>query len=123
MIGRKPGVGNRPTRPSLSSRRIGPCAFFALVAGSVAGCEPNRPAPPPLAEPDPSLIKVDVHMHIDPSQAEVALRIMAKERIVAGLNASGGMPERGLAQSERLAASCGGRIRPLCNLDLNRMLR
>ena len=104
------------------------CACFALAWACVGACDPSSPSPPPAAEAlqrgfDPSLLKVDVHMHIDPSEAEVALRVMKAAKIVVGLNASGGMPERGLPQSTELAASSGGRLLPLCNLDLSRIVR
>lgn len=62
-------------------------------------------------------------MHIDASEAVVALRVMKAARIVVGLNASGGTPERGLAQSTELAASSEGRLLPLCNIDLSRIVR
>jgi Amidohydrolase len=62
-------------------------------------------------------------MHIDPSAASTALRVMADQGIAVGLNASGGTPTRGLPESTALAASSGGRLRPYCNLELSRIVR
>lgn len=94
------------------------CRAPAAV-GSPAPASPGSP-PPAAAAPDPSLPKIDVHMHIAPSSAQLALQLMASAGITIGLNASGGYPEHGLPDSIALERSSGGRIVPYCNLQLSR---
>jgi predicted TIM-barrel fold metal-dependent hydrolase len=59
-----------------------------------------------------------VHLHVHPDAAGTALAILAENRIALGLNASGGAPGEGLETSLALAQRSGGRLLPLCNLQL-----
>jgi predicted TIM-barrel fold metal-dependent hydrolase len=97
----------------------------ATVSPAQAGpiLQPLTPPRAPEANPDPALFKIDVHMHIAPDAADLALRLMREAHIVVGLNASGGTPDEGLAQSSEIALRSGGRLLPLCNFDLSRALR
>jgi predicted TIM-barrel fold metal-dependent hydrolase len=62
-------------------------------------------------------------MHVSADAAPAALSIMHAAQIVIGLNASGGAPEAGLAQSIEIAQHSGGRLLPLCNVDLSRAVQ
>lgn len=99
---------------------LGPgCACGERDRGGRAGSEPaanKQPAAPPAPIP-----KIDVHLHVDLDAADEALAILAEHGIVAGLNASGGEPGRGLEQSLELARRSGGRLLPLCNIRFSLM--
>ena len=95
--------------------------MVALAALSVACGGSDAPAArrdAPRLDDLARLAKIDVHMHIAPSEAELALRLMAQAGIRVGLNASGGAPGAGLERSVALDRQSGGRLRPLCNVDL-----
>jgi len=124
MIRRNSRHGNRPwpTNVALWVTALG----FGWVGGGY-GCNPSPPGTPnppenapALARPDLRLTKVDVHTHISLAAADLALRLMRDANIVVGLNASGGTPDSGLPESHELAQSSGGRLRPLCNVELGR---
>jgi hypothetical protein len=96
-----------------------------IVSLVAPGCRASKPPPAPVthvaeAQPDPHLMKVDVHMHIALDAAAVALALMHDANIVVGLNASGGTPDQGLSESHKLDRTSAGRVRPYCNIELGR---
>jgi hypothetical protein len=68
------------------------------------------------------MAKIDVHLHVHPDAARIALDILAENGIAVGLNASGGEPDLGLETSIELAHRSGGRLLPLCNLTFSRII-
>jgi predicted TIM-barrel fold metal-dependent hydrolase len=134
MIGRNAPHGNYPWPTNVAGWvKTGLLAAAWLAVGcdapaassSVHKRGPAEVVAPPLvqSEPDPTLFKVDVHMHVSPDAAGLALQIMRAAHIVVGLNASGGAPDAGLAQSSEIAQHSGGRLLPLCNVDLSRAVQ
>ncbi|HEX7479854.1 MAG TPA: amidohydrolase family protein [Polyangiales bacterium] len=104
-------------------------SYLAVPLAWLAGCTCHAPAavgaPATLAAVavatvDPSLPKIDVHMHIAPSTSSLALQLMAAAGIRIGLNASGGYPEGGLSDSVALAQASQGHLLPYCNIRLSR---
>jgi predicted TIM-barrel fold metal-dependent hydrolase len=97
------------------------------VASALFGACHDAPAPPKAktsdlagaGAPDRTLPKIDVHMHVAPDGVATALDIMKSEGIRIGLNASGGYPEEGLADSLAVAKQSGGRLLPFCNVPLH----
>ncbi|MFI5306515.1 MAG: amidohydrolase family protein [Polyangiales bacterium] len=67
--------------------------------------------------------KIDVHLHVSPESADVALRVMAENGIALGLNLSGGEPGDGLEAALAISSQSGGRLPPLCNLRFGRVVR
>jgi predicted TIM-barrel fold metal-dependent hydrolase len=59
---------------------------------------------------------------VAPEVARAALEILLDNGIEVGLNASGGEPGQGLEESAQIAEASGGRLLPLCNLSLTRVL-
>jgi predicted TIM-barrel fold metal-dependent hydrolase len=125
MIWRNARVGNHSLCPRPSYRLLWR-AVLALAVSAAASCDPSPAPAPDKAAPtlgyDPEIIKVDVHMHVAPEAAETALAVMYEAHIAVGLNASGGTPEQGLAESVAIARRSGGRLLPLCNIDLSRVV-
>ncbi len=125
MIGLNAKHVNRAAAEWRGRRSLLPHLVLPVVLAAAVGCN-DPPAPPKPAvisaprQPDPKLPKIDVHTHVMTDSAELALEIMRSEGVRISLNASGGYPENGLADSLAIAGQSGGRLLPFCNVDLRR---
>lgn len=99
-------------------------AVIAVVATRPAAPTPHDTPPIPAAHQfvRADLPRIDVHVHVPPSQAARAVRIFREQGVVLALNASGGEPDGGgLEDSIAAAASTGGALRSYCSIDWSRV--
>ena len=78
---------------------------------------PDGTASDPARQPTPhfaEIPKIDVHVHVPPSLAPSATRLLRRHGVVVALNASGGHPGRRL---ERSRTAGGEALRPYCYID------
>lgn len=108
-------------------------AFAALAAVAVVLVVLTEPPPPTLravpAPPDagpPPFVRsdiprIDVHVHIPPSQAERAMRLLRTEGVVLAVNASGGHPDGGGLEDTVAAGRAVGGLYSYCSIDWSRV--
>lgn len=100
-------------------RAPGPPALRA-VPGEAEGEAPAAAGPPRFARSD--IPRIDVHVHVPPSQAERAMRLLRENGVVLALNASGGHPGGGGLEETTLAGvRLGGALRSYCSIDWGRV--
>lgn len=88
------------------------------------GLAPSAPTPSSTFRAT-DVPRIDVHVHVPPSQADRAIRLFREHGgVVVALNASGGHPDGGgLEESAAIAERTHGALRPYCYLDLSRVER
>ena len=108
-------------------------AVVALVAAAFAWGPPRSdPARPSARDQDPGrgdavaadtlfpdIPRIDVHVHVAPSVADAAVEALRRKHVVLALNASGGLPGRGLEMSVAKQRETDGRLRFYCNIDFS----
>ena len=110
-------------------RWIVPAALVGVVAiATVLVATPRASAPtsevplPPRAFERAAIPRIDVHVHVPPSQYARAVQIFAEQGVAMALDASGGEPDGGgLEESIAASDAVAGRIRDYCNLDFSRV--
>lgn len=115
-----------PKPPRISSATLGALVTIAALAFAVWWRLPDATTEPaPRRWRDSDIPRIDVHVHVPPSQATRALRLFREHGdVYLALNASGGHPHGGgLEESAELAERTHGALRPWCNLDFSRALR
>jgi hypothetical protein len=113
-------MGSRTTKFA----RLGSLPLLLGLLACGRPTQPEKPHETPVSvrtEPAP-IPKLDVHLHVAPEVAQATLEVLLESGIEVGLNASGGEPGMGLEVSAQIAEVSGGRLLPLCNLSLSRVV-
>ncbi len=93
-----------------TARRAGP---EAIALTSVVAARPFVRA---------DLLRIDVHVHVPPSEVARAVAIFREQGVVLALDASGGEPDGGgLEESIAAAAETRGALRDYCSIDWSRV--
>lgn len=79
-----------------------------------AGTSSSPVASTPTHTPLQNLPKIDVHVHVHPSLAKLAVEILQSQGIVIAINASGGTPGGSLEKSIEAAGPTHGRLLSYC---------
>jgi hypothetical protein len=110
---------NRDKAVVLGMLAVGVVIAVALAARP-AGLDAHPEPPPRFVRAD--LPRIDVHVHVPPSEALHAVRIFREQGVVMAIDASGGEPDGGgLEESIAAAAETHGALRDYCNLDWSRV--
>ncbi|MDQ3032179.1 MAG: amidohydrolase family protein [Myxococcota bacterium] len=122
---RAPDDDPRPSR--VRTGTLGALVAAVAIAIAIAWRIPtlSTGSPPPSRWRDSDIPRIDVHVHVPPSQASRALRLFREHGdVYLALNASGGHPNGGgLETSAEIAERTGGALRPYCHLDFSRATR
>lgn len=91
----------------------------AMMIAYAAWPAEEGPSMRPVHRQYADIPRIDVHVHVPPSQAERAVRMFRSAGGVRiALNASGGHPDGGgLEESSEIARATGGALRPYCSID------
>jgi hypothetical protein len=113
------------TRTALLGAIVSAIAIAVAVAWRLPSSTPDHATPTAARFRDSGIPRVDVHVHVPPSQVERALRLFREHGgVYLALNASGGHPNGGgLEESAEIARRTGGALRPYCHLDFSRVER